>query len=45
LGQELNIIDGDLITSNFQSRMLDWLKEKQGSFQSNKTVGKFFSDL
>jgi hypothetical protein len=28
LGQELNLIDGDLITSDFQRIMLDWLKEK-----------------
>ena len=45
LGQELNLIDGDLITSDFQSRMVDWLKEKQEHFQSKKTVDKFFCDL
>jgi len=45
LGQELNLIDGDLITSDFQSRMVDWLKKKQGSYQSQEKVGKFFCDL
>jgi len=45
LGQELNLIDGDLITSDFQSRMLDCLKEKQGRYQSQGTVDKFFCDL
>jgi len=45
MGKELNLIDGDLITSDFQSRMLDWLKEKHGRYQSKKTVGKFFCDL
>jgi hypothetical protein len=29
LGQELNLTDGDLITSDFQSRMLDWLKKNK----------------
>ena len=45
LGQELNLIDGDLITSDFQSKMLDWLKEEQGNYQSETKVDKFFSDL
>jgi hypothetical protein len=50
LGQELNITDGDLITSDlitsyFQNRMINWLKQKQGSYQSNNTVGTFFSDF
>jgi len=45
LGQELNLIDGDLITSDFQSKMLDWLKEKQGNYQSKKKMRNFFCDL
>jgi hypothetical protein len=45
LGQELKLINGDLITSDFQSRMLELLKVKQGSYQSKKTVDKFFSYL
>jgi hypothetical protein len=39
LGHELNLIDSDLITSDFQSRMLDWLKKK-GHYQSQETVDK-----
>jgi hypothetical protein len=45
LGNEFNLIDADLITSVFQRRIIDWMKEKQGSYQSGDTIHNVFSEM
>ena len=45
LGAEFNLIDSDLITSDFQNKILGWLKEKQGSYLSENKIDGFFKEM
>jgi hypothetical protein len=44
IGQEFNLIEADLITNDFQNKMWNWLKEKQGTYLSENKAQCFFED-
>jgi ankyrin repeat protein len=44
IGQEFNLNDADLITNDFQKKMWDWLKEKQGIYLSENKAHAFFEE-
>lgn len=45
LGAAFNLIDADLITNDFQNKILDWLKEKTGSYLSENKINAFFKEM
>lgn len=40
-----NLVDANLITNDFEHKVLDWLKDKKGSYLSEENMFEFFSEL
>lgn len=45
LGTEFNLLDAKFLSANLLEELLDWMKEKTGSFLSTAALGKFFEEM
>lgn len=45
LGNEYNLIDSSLIYAEFEKYMLDWMKEKKGTFLTQTSASTFFDAM
>jgi hypothetical protein len=44
IGKEFNLIDADLITNDFQKKIWDWMKKRQGTYLSENNADAFFEE-
>jgi hypothetical protein len=43
VGSKFKLTDSDLLYDNFQAKMLDWFKEKEGTYQTDMSDKNFFN--
>lgn len=45
LGDEFHLIDSEFIYADFQKQMLDWMKDRKGTFRSDLSAKSFVSEV